>query len=212
MTVKDLIIQLLDCELDSDVLLGDDVEIETKNGKMDGSVYDIISIEPEADCTFFNFNNRNHYKKVKGMTNEEAIKEDVWKFAIHCMELGYGVDILKLYTASEAMAKLEKFKKLEQEPSVQPKAKTEWIPTKWHKVTDEEREREGYPKEITFMLDGSMPSDEQEVLICLKNGYVEKDTCYYGEDGYFTDNGYDWIEDIVAWMPLPEPYKAESEG
>lgn len=100
---------------------------------------------------------------------------------------------------------------LEGLPPVQPKTKTEWIPTKWHKVTDEEREREGYSKEITFMLDGSMPSDEQEVLICLKNGYVEKDTCYYGEDGYFTDNGYDWIEDIVAWMPLPEPYKAESE-
>lgn len=40
------------------------------------------------------------------MTREEAIKEDVWKFAIHCMELGYGVDILKLYTASEAMAKV----------------------------------------------------------------------------------------------------------
>lgn len=65
MIVRDLIIRLLDCELDSDVLLGDDVEIETKNGKMDGSVYDIISIEPEADCTFLNFNNRNHYKKVK---------------------------------------------------------------------------------------------------------------------------------------------------
>lgn len=95
---------------------------------------------------------------------------------------------------------------------VQHKANTEWIPIKWHKVTDEEREREGYSKEITFMLDGSMPSDEQEILICLKNGYVEKDTCYYEEDGYSTDNGYDWIEDIVAWMPLPEPYRAESEG
>lgn len=65
MTVRDLIAQLLDCEMDSDVVLCDEVEIETENGKMDGSVYDIISVEAEADFTFFNFNNRNHWKVVK---------------------------------------------------------------------------------------------------------------------------------------------------
>lgn len=65
MTVRDLITRLLDCELDSDVLLCDEVEIETENGKVDGSVYDIISVEPEADYTFLNFDNRNHWKKMK---------------------------------------------------------------------------------------------------------------------------------------------------
>ena len=65
MIVRDLITQLLDCELDSDILLCDEVEIETENGKVDGSVYDIISVEAEADYTFLNFNNRNHYKEVK---------------------------------------------------------------------------------------------------------------------------------------------------
>ena len=47
------------------MVLCDEVEIETENGKMDGSVYDIISVEAEADFTFFNFNNRNHWKVVK---------------------------------------------------------------------------------------------------------------------------------------------------
>ncbi len=64
MTVRDLITRLLDCDMDSDVVLCDEVEIETENGKVDGSVYDIISIESDDDFTFFNFDNRNHWKKV----------------------------------------------------------------------------------------------------------------------------------------------------
>lgn len=28
--------------------------------------------------------------------------------------------------------------------------------------------------------------------------------------GYELDSGHDWIEDVIAWMPLPEPYR-ESE-
>lgn len=31
-------------------------------------------------------------------------------------------------------------------------------------------------------------------------------------NGYFQITGSDESFDIVAWMPLPEPYKAESEG
>lgn len=65
MTVRDLIAQLLDCEMDSDVVLCDEVEIETENGKVDGSVYDIMSVEPDDEFTFLNFNNRNHWKVVK---------------------------------------------------------------------------------------------------------------------------------------------------
>ena len=65
MTVRDLIAQLLDCDMDSDVVLCDEIEIETENGKMDGSVYDIMSVEPDDEFTFFNFDNRNHWKKVK---------------------------------------------------------------------------------------------------------------------------------------------------
>lgn len=62
MTVRELISRLFDCEMDSDVILCDEVEIETENGKMDGSAYDITSIDPECEYTFLNFNNRNHYK------------------------------------------------------------------------------------------------------------------------------------------------------
>ena len=84
-----------------------------------------------------------------------------------------------------------------------------WIPVKWHEITDEEREREGYPKDWTVYIDCEMPYDEQEILIQTKNGYIRWDVCY--EDGEFSlDSGWDWVEDILAWMPLPKPYK-ESE-
>ena len=65
MTVRDLITRLLDCDMDSEVFLCDDVAFETENGKIDRSMYDIISVEPHAKVTFLNFNNRHHWKKVK---------------------------------------------------------------------------------------------------------------------------------------------------
>ena len=83
-----------------------------------------------------------------------------------------------------------------------------WIPIKWHYITDEEREREGYPKDWVVYIDCEMPCDEQEILVQTKNGYIRWDVCY--EDGEFSlDSGWDWIEDIAAWMPLPEKYKGE---
>lgn len=88
-----------------------------------------------------------------------------------------------------------------------------WIPVKWHEITDEEREREGYPKDWACHLDSIMPYDGQRILITTKGGFVELDECY-SDDGctFALDSGYDWIDDVVAWRELPEPYKAESEG
>lgn len=86
-----------------------------------------------------------------------------------------------------------------------------WIPVTEHEITEEEREKEGYPSEWVVHLDCILPEDGEEILITTKNGYVEKDTAYW-DDGCYLDNGYDWVDDVVAWMPLPEPYKAESEG
>ena len=86
---------------------------------------------------------------------------------------------------------------LQQEPN--------WIPVSWHEITEEERAENGYPKDWVVFMDCEMPSDEQEILVTTRYGTVEKDVCY--EDGEFSlDSGYDWIDDIVAWMPLPEPY------
>lgn len=90
-----------------------------------------------------------------------------------------------------------------------------WIPVKWHKITEDERKKEGYPVEWDIYLDGLLPNDGDEILITVSGGngntYVEKDECCEDDNGLYLDGGYDWVEDVIAWMPLPEPYK-ESEG
>ena len=54
-----------------------------------------------------------------------------------------------------------------------------------------------------------MPDDGQEILITDKYGYVSIDTCYQDE-GFSLDSGKDWIDDVVARMPVPKPYKEET--
>ena len=94
-------------------------------------------------------------------------------------------------------------KDIDEQPTIE---LSQWIPIKWHYITNEEREREGYPKDWVIHIDCEMPCDEQEILVQTKEGYIRWDLCY--EDGEFSlDSGWDWVEDIVAWMPLPEPYK-----
>ena len=86
--------------------------------------------------------------------------------------------------------------------------KGEWIPIKWHTITEEEREREGYPKEWVTYLDCEMPADNESILVQTHGGYICEDVCY-ADGQYSLDSGYDWIEDIVAWMPLPSPWKGD---
>lgn len=85
----------------------------------------------------------------------------------------------------------------------------EWIPVTYHEITDEEREREGYPKDWAVHLDCVMPYDGQQILITTKSGLVELDECY-SDDGctFSLDSGYDWVDDVIAWQPKPKPYKA----
>lgn len=95
-----------------------------------------------------------------------------------------------------------------------------WIPIKYHQATEEEIEENGYSDDISYVFDNIMPSDGEEILITVKcenkttgkpTYYVEKDTCYYDDNGFYLDIGYDWITDVVAWREMPEPYKVESE-
>ena len=86
-----------------------------------------------------------------------------------------------------------------------------WIPVRWHEITKEEREKEGYPEDWGVHLDCPLPCDGDEILVTVKShggNYVEKDVCYVDE-GWYLDSGYDWVDDVIAWMPLPEPYKEE---
>lgn len=73
-----------------------------------------------------------------------------------------------------------------------------------------------------------LPDERKDCIVTFKDGYV--DTMYYAPDLYKVDEfdfctkkgkagwyncdsewGYYSREDIIAWMPLPKPYNAESE-
>lgn len=82
-----------------------------------------------------------------------------------------------------------------------------WHIVKFHEITEEEREREGYPKEWTYILDCTMPNDGEEILIATRYKdeiIVDNDIALDdGADGHYLESGYDWI-DIVAWRELPQ--------
>ena len=87
-----------------------------------------------------------------------------------------------------------------------------WIPMTTRPMTDEERE---YHREQLEYVDDAvifncpLPDDGQEVLITVY-GETELDTFYNDSiDGCYFENRD--IDDVRAWMPLPKPYKAESE-
>lgn len=85
-----------------------------------------------------------------------------------------------------------------------------WIPIKTRPMTEEEKEHyseilERSFEEVYTILDCTLPDDGQEVIVS-SNGYVGMDIfCRDSTDGCYFE-GYD-IDDVDAWMPLPEPYK-----
>ena len=75
-------------------------------------------------------------------------------------------------------------------------------------MTEEEKEEIGH--EYAYMYDCPLPDDGQDVLITDCWGNVEEDTfCSDYEGCYFETNCDDG--EVIAWMPKPQPYKAESE-
>ena len=53
---------------------------------------------------------------------------------------------------------------------------------------------------------GNLPEDGKEVLVCTWYGHIYIDKLYSDDQGcYFEDAGD--MEGVIAWMPLPEPYK-----
>lgn len=83
---------------------------------------------------------------------------------------------------------------------------TEWIPFTKRPLTDEEKEE--YPDWI-YIFDCPLPDDGQEIL--LSNGkYVWTDT-FFNDDGCYLDGGDD-IDEGMAWMPLPKPYREDGEA
>lgn len=92
--------------------------------------------------------------------------------------------------------------------------KPQWIAFESRPMNDEERE---YYSEMTgfdmsddaVIYCSKLPEDGQEVLVCDKYGNVWQDIfCNDPEYGVGFETHGD-MDGLVAWMPMPEPYKIE---
>lgn len=104
---------------------------------------------------------------------------------------------------------LEELKQLKEQMNG-PDEPNKWIPLIKRPMTEEEREEyEGMEGVTDYMiLNCSLPEDGQEVLVCY-GSYVFMDIFHNDDNCYFEEVD---INEAEAWMPLPLPYKAESEG
>jgi hypothetical protein len=95
--------------------------------------------------------------------------------------------------------------------------KSGWIPIKTEKISEAEK------KELAERYDMSpedfddcwryackMPEDNQECLITTSVwGYVVIDTFHIDEEGAMYFEEHEDEDEVLAWMPLPEPYTKE---
>ncbi len=92
---------------------------------------------------------------------------------------------------------------------------SQWIPIKMRPGTDEEYEEFSQygdcPREDFRVFECQLPDDDQEVLVTTRWGNVCTDIWHRDVDCcYFEDYSDD--DDVIAWMPLPEPYKGGEES
>lgn len=90
-----------------------------------------------------------------------------------------------------------------------PTWKGEWIPFTYHKPTEEEKEWARWD----YILDGTLPSDGEEILITVSyKGHqsVQFDTACFDADEFYLDSSYEVGTEAIAWMPLPEPWKEKA--
>ena len=94
--------------------------------------------------------------------------------------------------------------------------KQHWIPIKTRPMDEEEREywedHFGYElaDEDAVLFDCKMPDDGQEILVSYRK-WISMDKCEVDDGCYGLEGNGDW-DGVIAWMPVPEPYKGVEDG
>lgn len=98
-------------------------------------------------------------------------------------------DVIYDYSRSHAVDYAQIMERIDKIPSVENKG--EWIPVS-----------ERLPEKNVWVLVTVEQSGKRFQEIMRRNNYIEA----------WTDNFDNYTDEIIAWLPLPDPYKAESEG
>ena len=141
----------------------------------------------------------------------EALDMAIEALSAECVKETHDSDLISRAEAIEAvennsygMGSRASVKAIKALPSAE--AVQGWIPFTRRPMTEEEQK--DYPN-CTFMFDCVLPEDGDEILV--SNGrFVWMDTFCNDIDGCYLDGGDD-IDEDMAWMPLPKPYKGGDE-
>lgn len=118
-------------------------------------------------------------------------------------------EYMKVFTGKELMENEEVFEIIDEQPTV--KINGISLPGfgQWNKLTFTEltEEEEEDSLDRSYIVEGLPPYDE--IVLITDGKYVWKD-CFHIDDVVYLDSG-DGIEDVIAWMPLPEPPKKGEE-
>ena len=123
---------------------------------------------------------------------EDAIsKSDVFEILGNLMSIPYDFD--RQINEKDVSESMDEIRVL---PSVTPtRKKEEWIPCS---------ERLPKPNEL---------ADNVRKYYLIQDEYGDMHVASYLRNGWISiDSFYTLEDDVIAWMPLPEPYKAESKG
>lgn len=92
---------------------------------------------------------------------------------------------------------------------------SEWVKITKRPMDEDERkewsQRLGFAINKEAMICSSLPDDGDRVLVCYKSGFIEIDTFRNEYEGCYFEENED-MDGIVAWMPLPEPWKGEKDA
>lgn len=97
-----------------------------------------------------------------------------------------------------------------------PSAEPQWIPVKTRPMDKEEREYWSdhfgcdLEDEEAVLFDCKMPDDGQEILVSYGH-WISMDKCEIDGGWIGLEGNGDWYG-VSAWMPLPEPYRADMRG
>lgn len=76
------------------------------------------------------------------------------------------------------------------------------------KLSEEQRKHRWIP------VEERLPEEDERVILCTRYGNVKEGTYterygYAMRKGFFTEDHFEELCDVVAWMPLPRPYQEE---
>ena len=162
----------------------------------------VEELESQGEIPYYVYSNL--IDCIDTLEQEPTTKNDL---GVDCISRIETIDYLCKHCPDdgECFKDCDDIKHLRQMPSVTPQ-EPRWIPMARREPTVEEK-REYLAQngeELCYMLENEMPLNGQEVLVSIGE-MVSEDV--FDEDFYNFENND--IENVGAWMPLPQPYKAD---